>query len=687
MTRNNPLRRSAVAVAGGVLVATAAGCSSDPPDAGPVADQLAQALASGDFADVPMGDGSAADAAAAVEATVAGMGAATRTVTVAGVAETDSESTREVTFDVGWDLDGSGAAATAPAEAPTGTATDTAEPAATPAGSATPDQPDWTYQTTATLRSAEDTESGWTVEWSPAALHPQLTDGATLDLSRTQAPRADIVGAGGEVIVTERPVYRVGIDKTRVDAALAPDSATALAGIVGVDPAGLAQRVEAAGERAFVEAITLREADAAPLLDQIAAVEGGVAIEDTRALAPTREFARPILGGVGEATAELVEESGGRIEAGDVVGLSGLQQQYDEQLGGTPGLTVELVPPEPAADPTADPSAPPSADAETETEEPEPAEPEVLFEREAVAGTALATTLNVDLQSRAEGVLAEVGPPSAIVAIQPSTGAVLAAASGPGGEGYSTATLGQYAPGSTFKVVTSLALLRAGLTADSTVECTPAATVDGRAFENYSDYPSGAIGEITLRQAVANSCNTAFINQNAVADQASLAQAAASLGLGAEYATGAPAFLGAVPAEADGTAHAASMIGQGEVLASPLAMATVAASVAAGHTVAPTMVDPAAAAPESTLTADEAATLQDLMRAVVEEGSGEFLGDVPGDPVGAKTGTAEYGTDDPPRMHAWMIATQGDLAVAVFVEDGESGSRTAGPLLEEFLRD
>ncbi|TDD66737.1 penicillin-binding protein [Jiangella aurantiaca] len=677
MIRKNAPRRTLAAVAAGLLMATAAGCSNDPPDAAPVAEQLAQAVASGDLAGVPLGGTSAEDATAAVEAMVEGMGAATRTVTVADIEQTDDEDTREVTLDVGWDLDGSGAAAAPGTETATGTATPTAS--ATSAASGTPDTPDWTYQTTATMRVAEDTEAGWTVDWSPSLLHPQLTDGAALRLSRTQAQRADILGAGGEVIVTERPVYRVGIDKTRVDAALAPESATALAEVVGVDAAGLAERVQNAGERAFVEAITLREADAAPLLDQIAAIEGAVAIDDTLALAPTREFARPLLGTVGEATAELVEESGGRIVAGDVVGLSGLQAQYDTLLGGTPGLAVELVPPEPSADATADPSASPAA------EEPAPAEPEVLFEREPVAGTPLTTTLDIDLQTRAESILADVGPASAIVAVQPSTGAVLAAASGPGGEGYSTATLGQYAPGSTFKVVTSLALLRAGLTSDSVVECTPAASVDGRAFENYSDYPSGAIGDITLREAVANSCNTAFINQNEVADQASLAQAAASLGLGAENVSGAPAFLGEVPAEADGTAHAASMIGQGEVLASPLAMATVAASVAAGHTVAPTMVEPAAAAPESTLTADEAAVLQDLMRAVVEEGSGEFLGDVPGDPVGAKTGTAEYGTETPPRTHAWMIATQGDLAVAVFVEDGESGSRTAGPLLEEFL--
>ncbi|MBC7630643.1 penicillin-binding transpeptidase domain-containing protein, partial [Aeromicrobium sp.] len=149
-------------------------------------------------------------------------------------------------------------------------------------------------------------------------------------------------------------------------------------------------------------------------------------------------------------------------------------------------------------------------------------------------------------------------------------------------------------------------------------------------------------------------------------------------------------FLGSVPTKASGTERAASVIGQGRIEASPLAMAGVAASLANGRRVTPVLLPdskvaavPTAAAP---LTGAEATQIEDMMRAVVTEGSGRFLTDVSGGPVAAKTGTAEYGNDAPPRTHAWMIATHGDLAVAVFVDDGESGSQTAGPLLESFLR-
>ena len=86
-----------------------------------------------------------------------------------------------------------------------------------------------------------------------------------------------------------------------------------------------------------------------------------------------------------------------------------------------------------------------------------------MFKEAATAGEPLQLTLEPRLQLLAERILSTVGPASAIVAIKPSTGAILAAANGPGNNGYNDATYGRFAPGSTFKTVGTLALLRKGV--------------------------------------------------------------------------------------------------------------------------------------------------------------------------------------------------------------------------------
>jgi cell division protein FtsI/penicillin-binding protein 2 len=310
------------------------------------------------------------------------------------------------------------------------------------------------------------------------------------------------------------------------------------------------------------------------------------------------------------------------------------------------------------------------------------------------------------MQVAAEAALASQAVPAAVVAIRPSTGDVLAAASSAAG-GLSTATTAKAAPGSTFKVITALTLLRAGLTPDSPVPCTPDINVNGRTFTNIDDYPASALGDIPLRTAFAHSCNTAMISQAQVVSQQALHDAAADLGVGVAVDLGAPAFFGDVPASGTATEHAASMIGQAKVEVSPLTMATVAASVAAGHRVSPVLVRPAAtagadaagtpsggsapggsapgtavSAPPSQLTSQEAEALHSLMRSVVTDGTATVLADLPGD-VAAKTGTAEYGNES--KAHAWMIAIQGDLAVAVYVETCVTGATTAGPIMHDFL--
>jgi cell division protein FtsI/penicillin-binding protein 2 len=78
------------------------------------------------------------------------------------------------------------------------------------------------------------------------------------------------------------------------------------------------------------------------------------------------------------------------------------------------------------------------------------------------------------------------------------------------------------------------------------------------------------------------------------------------------------------------------------------------------------------------------AELADLMRRVVTQGTGRDLQDVPGSPVYAQTGTAEFGQDEPPQTHAWVIAFRDDVAVAVLIEDG-GASRNAAVVAARFF--
>ena len=157
--------------------------------------------------------------------------------------------------------------------------------------------------------------------------------------------------------------------------------------------------------------------------------------------------------------------------------------------------------------------------------------------------------------------------------------------------------------------------------------------------------------------------------------------------MGTDWNLTAPAFGGSVPAPKDDTEKAADAIGQGRVEVNALTMALIAAQVQRGGPVVPSLVEggePAGTAPAGPPAAVLSA-LRDMMRAVVTDGTATLLNGVPGGPVSGKTGTAEYGTAVPPRSHAWFTGYQGDLAFAVFVQDGQSSGTTAVPVARTFL--
>lgn len=540
---------------------------------------------------------------------------------------------------------------------------------------------DWAYGSALTLvetaEPAED-EAAWRVQWAPSVIHPKLTDRNRLSRSRSLPARASILDRDGAPLVSDQPVVRVGVAAGRV-----PDGTIeAIADITDVVEDGLRTRTEQAENGQFVQAIVLREDAYEAIESELDEIGGVVTQEDTLPLAPSPEFARAVLGVVGQATKEALDNAGPTASSVDSVGTSGLQELYQKQLAGRPGGRVELV--------------------NASTDAPE----ETLVEFEEVAGVDLRTTLDVDIQQAAQAAVALTDESSSLVAIDTTTGDILAVANGPAGQaGDERALDGEYAPGSTFKIITTAALLADGLEVDDTVSCPPTVNVEGREFENYDGL--GSLGDVSFRTDFTQSCNTAFIAEAVELGPEALADAAETFGIGGAWDIGLNSFSGDVPPSNSDVDQAAAAIGQGRVLMSPLAMASVAAAVASGTPryprllldgpppeVAPTATpDPAATAasspepdefrPELEPLAD-AETLRELMFETVRSGTATVVS-IPGEQVGAKTGTAEYGSETEPGKHAWLVGFVDEIAFAVIVERGDTGARTAGPLARAFL--
>jgi cell division protein FtsI/penicillin-binding protein 2 len=530
----------------------------------------------------------------------------------------------------------------------------------------------WAYERPVRLRHGGDDQ--WQVIWEPQIVQEKLGEGDRLALRREAAPRAGVLDSAGAPIVAPRPVVRVGVQPSEVtdvkalvkglDAAF---KAVRPALTPPVDLADLPKRLSEAEPGAFVEVVTLREEAYRQIKSRIYDLPATKFQADKLDLAPTREFARALLGSVDPAQADDLKAHPDRYAAGDLVGHGGLQGRYDDRLRGAPGLTVV-------------------------TEHPKPGEPgmatgEEVFRSAPRSGQPLRTTLDVATQNAADAALRGQPRRSALVALRVSDGAVLAAANGPGPAGENLAFTAQVPPGSTFKMVSALGLLdRGAVTADATVACPKTFVVDGRSFKNSDDF---VLGPVPFRTDFAKSCNTAFASLAPKLGPDGLAATGRTLGLEATWDLGADAFTGKVSTGGSATEQAAAAIGQGTTVVSPLAMAGATAAVVRGHWEQPKLVlDPAPQRPAPAgpaLKAESVAALKTMMREVVTAGTGNALADVPGQPVYGKTGTAEY-DNDPAHTHAWFVGWRGDVAFAVFVEQGGSSTVSAVPIAERFLR-
>ncbi|MGY2129026.1 penicillin-binding transpeptidase domain-containing protein [Blastococcus sp. SYSU DS0617] len=513
--------------------------------------------------------------------------------------------------------------------------------------------PDWSYEASLRLTEGDD---GWEVVAEPALVHPGLGEGQHLELDRSLPERAPITDASGAPLFTPTEVVNVGVDPGQVTDL--PALAAALSDATGIAAEEITADVQAAPAGQFVPVITLRRPAFEAIRAQVFDLPGAVFPTDTRLLAPSAGFAEALLGRVGAATAEILEESTEddepRYAAGDQLGTSGLQRAFQDQLTGTPGFTVRVA----ALDESIDDEG-----REIAAVEPEP-------------GSPVQTPLVPALQNAADAAVAGEARPTHLVVVRPGTGELLAVSSNEVADAANALT-GRFPPGSSMKAVTATALLSAGsLTPATPVPCPATTVVEGREFENQDQFD---LGTVPFTEAFAESCNTTFIEQGLELPDAALAEAAAAYGVGTDWQLPVDIFSGSVPADSTGTTKAANMIGQGQVLMSPAQLALVVAGIASGTPAAPVEVvgaEPAGPAPEGP-GQEVLEALRPMMRQVVLTGTAAALaarGEVSG-----KTGTAEYGTNTPPDSHGWFAGyrtegASGPIAFAVLVEGGQSGS-------------
>jgi len=509
----------------------------------------------------------------------------------------------------------------------------------------------WEYDSALRLVLKED---DWRVEWNPETVHPSLGIGDQLELTTVWPERALITDIDGRPLVGSVPAVSVGLIPERI--ASRDDTAAAIEEALSVPRSVVEGILDMPGVQPdwFLPVSTIsREANVAvrPILYPVPGV--AFRLVDSRVPIDSR-LAAPLLGTTREITAEQMAVLGAPYAPGLKVGASGLEASFERQLAGTPTRHIVRR----------------SADGSIET-------------LESFAGTpasSLQTTLSLDAQRTAESALEEVDLPASIVAIDAATGEIRAAAS-TADDGFNRATAGLYPPGSTFKIVVATALLESGLQPDTRIQCPRVVDVGGREFGNAAPLPA----TMTFEEAFARSCNTAFIRLAADLDSAVIAETAQRLGFGSRIDIGIPAADASYPAPTDPVEFASSVIGQGNVLASPLNLASLAATTATGAWHPPTLI--AHAEPEAPEQVDPTvlADLQAMMRSVVTGGTGRAAA-VPGIEVAGKTGTAQVVTAEGPDTVAWFIGFSDDLAFAVSVEGGESGGSTAAPIAAAFLK-
>jgi Penicillin binding protein transpeptidase domain/NTF2-like N-terminal transpeptidase domain len=475
----------------------------------------------------------------------------------------------------------------------------------------------WTYD--GQLNMVRD-EGKWEIRWSATGLHPRLGEHQTFALRADSPQRASVNERGGTDVLVPGNLYHYALDAKSAGGALMPTARAVVDALRPfdntLDPQRLAE--QASSSKDPLSLITLRQSDHDRVAGAIAALPG-VMITPQAELLPTDDtFAPDIINQVKNTVVdELDGEAGWRVVS--------VNQN---------GVDVDVL-------------------------------------NEVPAAPAPSVTISLDraVQNAAQGAVNTTGKKAMIVVIKPSTGEILAVAQNAAADSEGPlATIGLFPPGSTFKIITAGAAIdRDMATPNTLLGCPGTMDIGHRTIPNYGGFD---LGTVPMSRAFANSCNTTFAELASRMPPRGLTTAAAQYGIGPDYQVeGITTVSGSVPPTVNLAERTEDGFGQGKVLVSPFGMALAAATVAAGKTPVPQLIEGRQTivnGERTPITPKMLDGLRPMMRLVVTNGTAKDLGGS-GDVLG-KTGEAEFQGGS----HAWFAGYRGDMAFAALIVGGGS---------------
>lgn len=541
------------------------------------------------------------------------------------------------------------------------------------------------------------------------------------------APRGKIVDREGRIIVDNYPSFSALLlrDQTRdLDA-----DVDKIAAGLHMDPEDIRLRLKKFNGMPQYQPIILKD-DITP--DELAYIESHKnelpeldTIRASRRLYPKNGFMAHLIGYVGEVSEDMLNQPQWEFyKAGDVVGKSGVELQYNDILMGEDGSRREIV----------------NSRGKVVGQ---------MDEVPATPGKPLKLTIDLDLQIAAEEALGD--KPGAIIAMNPKNGEVLAMVSRPtfdpnsfairisrdewsklvNDEGkplMNKAIQAQLAPGSTFKIIMATAGLQEGIAQDMKVNCTGGASFYGRYFKCWISHRHQTHGVVDITKGVYQSCDVFFYTLAEKLGIGKISEWATRLGLGQKSGIDLPQEVsGVMPSEewklknfhqkwfAGETISVG--IGQGAIAATPIQMARAIGAIASdGHMVRPHVVafddltgdaqsrykEISAKYPNETnipIDSSNWEIVTDALRKVVSPIGTGALSAIPGVDFGGKTGSAQTvsnafkerlgkGTDQF-KDNGWFVGVaptrNPDIVVAVLYQSGEHGDKTA-PIAAQVIK-